>query len=143
MSHAMAGGGGPLRRLWSAYERQLQRNPIATQMTTSFLLWGVGDALAQRIEHMEASATAAAAASAAAAEAAAANARSMRDQAKQARGTEVAASAAPEGMHYDAYRLFITALFGAVFVGPVGHFWCVVDLALPVLLLVGVLLRGR
>jgi hypothetical protein len=45
--------GGPFRRLWSAYERQLQRHPISTQMTTSFLLWGVGDVLAQRLEHYE------------------------------------------------------------------------------------------
>lgn len=36
-------------RIWHAYEVQLARRPVRTQMTTSFLLWGLGDVLAQRL----------------------------------------------------------------------------------------------
>ncbi|GAX80564.1 hypothetical protein CEUSTIGMA_g8001.t1 [Chlamydomonas eustigma] len=37
------------RRLWIAYERQLERRPVPIQMTTSFLLWGLGDLVAQKV----------------------------------------------------------------------------------------------
>ena len=36
-------------KIWKSYERQLSRRPIRTQMTTSLLLWGVGDLTAQKI----------------------------------------------------------------------------------------------
>ncbi|GFR47713.1 hypothetical protein Agub_g9467 [Astrephomene gubernaculifera] len=38
-----------MNRLWGAYERQLSRHPVATQMATSCVLWGAGDILAQRV----------------------------------------------------------------------------------------------
>ncbi|KAG2487232.1 hypothetical protein HYH03_014204 [Edaphochlamys debaryana] len=44
-----AGGFSP-RGLWRSYERALRRSPVATQAVTSAALWGLGDALAQRIE---------------------------------------------------------------------------------------------
>ncbi|GLC42064.1 hypothetical protein PLESTB_001064100 [Pleodorina starrii] len=37
-----------MNRIWGAYERQLSRRPVLTQMATSCLLWGTGDVLAQR-----------------------------------------------------------------------------------------------
>lgn len=37
------------RQLWRSYERALHKRPVATQMTTSALLWGTGDFLAQRL----------------------------------------------------------------------------------------------
>lgn len=45
---------GPLKALWGAYERQLERRPVLTQMSTSALLWTSGDVIAQRLEHWEA-----------------------------------------------------------------------------------------
>ncbi|GIL58952.1 hypothetical protein Vafri_13955 [Volvox africanus] len=38
-----------MHRIWGAYERQLSRRPVLTQMATSCLLWGCGDVLAQRV----------------------------------------------------------------------------------------------
>ncbi|MEW5298348.1 MAG: hypothetical protein WDW36_001483 [Sanguina aurantia] len=38
-----------INRVWKAYERQLTRNPVMTQVTTSALLWGCGDVMAQRV----------------------------------------------------------------------------------------------
>lgn len=38
--------------LWAAYESTLRSHPVLTEMATSGLLWGVGDAAAQRIEAM-------------------------------------------------------------------------------------------
>eukprot|EP00198_Chlamydomonas_reinhardtii_P005718 XP_001695054.1 predicted protein [Chlamydomonas reinhardtii] len=45
-----AGGFNPLSRAWNAYERSLRRHPVLTQAASSALLWGLGDAMAQRIE---------------------------------------------------------------------------------------------
>ncbi|KAG2453141.1 hypothetical protein HYH02_002467 [Chlamydomonas schloesseri] len=45
-----AGGFNPLGRAWNAYERSLRRHPVLTQAASSALLWGMGDAMAQRIE---------------------------------------------------------------------------------------------
>ncbi|KAG2437359.1 hypothetical protein HXX76_006014 [Chlamydomonas incerta] len=45
-----AGGFRPLSRAWNAYERSLRRHPVLTQAASSALLWGLGDAMAQRIE---------------------------------------------------------------------------------------------
>lgn len=47
---ASGGHFGPFNRLWKAYERNLRRHPVATQATTSGLLWGLGDMMAQRLE---------------------------------------------------------------------------------------------
>lgn len=140
MQRALLGGAGPFKRLWSAYENQLQRHPVPTQMTTSFLLWGAGDVLAQRIERMEAQqeAHAAQTAACAAAEAAAADAR-MHTDASASQSSEVGLVAGAGGAvtgaaagggdaclvdaPLDSYRMLMTALFGAVLVGPIGHYW--------------------
>jgi hypothetical protein len=90
-------------RAWRAYERQLQRRPVRTQMTTSAVLvscqhhkinlkyhgaycdplvtfkWGLGDLIAQK--------------------------------------------AAERRTVIDERRVLLTAGFGTTFMGPVGHFW--------------------
>ncbi|GLC42063.1 Protein Mpv17 [Pleodorina starrii] len=43
-------GFNPFGRVWAAYERSLRRRPVLTQAASSALLWGLGDAMAQRIE---------------------------------------------------------------------------------------------
>lgn len=50
-AHALAGQCrfGPLGHVWRAYEHQLQRRPLLMQMTTSAVMWGVGDAIGQRL----------------------------------------------------------------------------------------------
>lgn len=116
--------GNGLKQLWSAYERQLERHPIPTQMTTSFLLWGSGDLIAQRIEHHQQR-----------------QELLLKQQQRQQQGKKQKAVAGPPpgssavgggssssssssgDAEYDMRRAFFTALFGATFVGPVGHFW--------------------
>jgi protein Mpv17 len=111
--------GNGLKGLWSAYERQLERRPIMTQMTTSFLLWGSGDLIAQRLERWEQ------------------RQQPLRQQQQQQTGKKQKALAGPPpgssavaaggssdaDSGYDLRRAFLTAMFGATFVGPVGHFW--------------------
>ena len=111
----------PFKHIWHAYERQLERAPVATQVTTSGLLWGLGDVLAQKIEHYEI----------------------RRQQAEEASSTPqvipgvhksssalqqtnqqpTAAAAAGDALPYDWRRAALTGVFGATLVGPVGHFW--------------------
>lgn len=103
--------GNPFKALWSAYERQLQRRPVLTQMTTSALLWGVGDMAAQRLEQYERDHYHRSGAEAA-----------HRVPQKHA-GKPGAAKpeAPPPGT--DWRRALLTAAYGAMFVGPVGHYW--------------------
>ena len=101
----------PLRALWSAYERQLQRRPVLTQMTTSAVLWGFGDLAAQRLERYEREQKAAAAAAAAAA------------SGKRKRGAAAAPPPAADDEQTDWRRALLTAAYGGTFVGPVGEFW--------------------
>ncbi|GBF91276.1 hypothetical protein Rsub_03596 [Raphidocelis subcapitata] len=109
--------GNPLRALWSAYERQLQRRPLATQMTTSALLWGVGDAMAQKLEQYERAHLSHNAAAAAAA----APAKPGKPGKSPPPPAAAAAQAASDAL--DWRRALLTAVYGALFVGPVGHFW--------------------
>jgi len=121
-------------RAWAAYEGQLRARPLATQATTSALLWAGGDLLAQRIERSEARADARGRAAAAAAVSAAASARKNKAGGKP-KAAAPAAAAAQEGeaaatdaagdgpAAYDLGRAALTALFGGVMVGPVGHVW--------------------
>ncbi|EFJ42630.1 hypothetical protein VOLCADRAFT_121508 [Volvox carteri f. nagariensis] len=54
MSSALAISGrgfNPFGRAWAAYERSLRKHPVLTQAASSALLWGLGDAMAQRIEN--------------------------------------------------------------------------------------------
>jgi protein Mpv17 len=114
----------PLRALWSAYERQLSRRPVLTQMTTSAVLWGIGDLAAQRLEQYEREHYARADGRAAAA--AAAPPKPKPADKKKAGGGGPAAAAAGGGeaeAAVDWRRALLTALYGATFVGPVGHFW--------------------
>lgn len=107
----------PFKQLWSAYERQLERRPVLTQMTTSALLWGTGDLIAQRLEHWE-------------------QQNNLKKQlatptaAKPAKGphpksaeVEAATISSLSQLDIDWKRAVLTGLFGALFVGPVGHYW--------------------
>jgi protein Mpv17 len=40
---------GRFLRVWRSYENQLKKRPVPVQMTTSAVLWAVGDVLAQRV----------------------------------------------------------------------------------------------
>ncbi|KAF8069472.1 mpv17 [Scenedesmus sp. PABB004] len=113
MQGASLPGGGPFGRLWGAYERQLEKHPILTQASTSAVLWGAGDLIAQRLEHIEARGAAQKARAAAAAPA-------------RGRGRGKAAPPPDAGeleLPYDWRRAVLTGGFGASFVGPLGHFW--------------------
>jgi hypothetical protein len=135
-------------RAWTAYEAALHRRPLATQATTSALLWGCGDLLAQRIEHYEAQADRRRAQAAqAAAASAASTSRGKRAKAAAAAGggggggaaaaakpAAAAAAASPaaaanavdddnDEVPYDYGRAALTAVFGGIMVGPVGHVW--------------------
>lgn len=119
-SMSSASLGNPFKQLWSAYERQLEKRPIATQMTTSFLLWGSGDLIAQRLEKWEQQKQ---------------RERQLLEQQQQKRrkqkaavpapppGTQSTSSIAAADSGYDVHRAFFTAMFGALFVGPIGHVW--------------------
>eukprot|EP00877_Chromochloris_zofingiensis_P012735 jgi/Chrzof1/7715/Cz02g34010.t1 len=102
----------PLKQLWAAYERQLHRQPVLTQMTTSAILWGAGDLLAQRLEQYERRHG---------------HAKPSHHHSKQPDGSTsishgVAGSAVMDN-RIDWYRAGMTSLFGSSFVGPIGHFW--------------------
>uniref|UniRef100_A0A383WJB5 Uncharacterized protein n=1 Tax=Tetradesmus obliquus TaxID=3088 RepID=A0A383WJB5_TETOB len=110
----------PLKQLWGAYERQLERRPVLTQMTTSAVLWCSGDVIAQRLEHWEKQQEFDEKRAAAAA------AASSRKAVKGAHpsSAEVGSSdAALPPLDIDWRRAVMTGLFGSTFVGPVGHFW--------------------
>jgi protein Mpv17 len=113
----------PLKQLWGAYERQLERRPVLTQMTTSAVLWCSGDVIAQRLEHWE---------------------KQMQHEKKRADAAAAGSTKAVKGAHpssaevsssgasssddspqleIDWRRAVMTGLFGSTFVGPVGHFW--------------------
>jgi protein Mpv17 len=113
--------GNGLKQVWSAYERQLERRPIMTQMTTSFLLWGSGDLIAQRLERWEQQQKKI-------------TQQQLMQQQHQGKkqgavagpppGSSLGSSSSSEpDSGYDMRRAFFTAMFGATFVGPVGHFW--------------------
>ena len=128
-------------RAWTAYEEALHRRPLATQATTSALLWGCGDLLAQRVEHYEAQADKRRARAAAAA-ASAASLRGKRAKAAAAvvvapattpsaasssssssRSNDAADDGDTDNVPYDYGRAALTAIFGGIMVGPVGHVW--------------------
>jgi protein Mpv17 len=113
----------PLKQLWGAYERQLERRPVLTQMTTSAVLWCSGDVIAQRLEHWE---------------------KQMQHEKKRADAAVAGGTKAVKGAHpssaevgssgasssddapqlvIDWRRALMTGMFGSTFVGPVGHFW--------------------
>jgi protein Mpv17 len=121
----------PFKQIWHAYERQLARSPVATQVTTSGLLWGMGDLLAQRIEHYEQRRQQAnAAASAPQVVPGVPKSSSSLPQSSQqppaaagAAEGAAATAAAGDAISIDWRRAALTGVFGATLVGPVGHFW--------------------
>jgi protein Mpv17 len=112
--------GNPFKQLWSAYERQLEKRPVLTQMTTSAVLWSTGDLIAQSLEFREQRQS------------------QLRPRNGEGSSSTIAAvpgpkpcaselpaanASAEEPLSFDARRAILTGLFGATFVGPVGHFW--------------------
>lgn len=142
-------------RAWQSYEDALHRRPLLTQASTSALLWGAGDLLAQRVEHYEAQADRRRA------QAAAATAATSAAGRKRAAGKAVvagsspppsssdAAAAAPtadenandDDVPYDFGRAALTAVFGGIMVGPVGHVWYA-NLDRIILAMRGMVVRG-
>jgi protein Mpv17 len=121
MQNGMSLRGNPFKRAWAAYERQLERHPVPTQVATSCLLWGVGDLLAQRLEHYERQQAHKKAVAATVAVPGVAPGSSVL-QAASGSAAALAAAAEPT-MEVDWRRAVLTGIFGATFVGPVGHFW--------------------
>jgi protein Mpv17 len=125
MQNSMALRGNPFKRAWAAYERQLERHPVPTQVATSCLLWGVGDLLAQRIEHYERQQEHKKAVAATVAVPGVAPGSSVLQPASDsaAAAALAAAAAAEPTLEIDWRRAVLTGIFGATFVGPVGHYW--------------------
>jgi hypothetical protein len=86
-------------------------------MTTSAVLWGVGDLAAQRLEHWERVHHRRGAPAAAAKP-------SKLDWLPWRRGRDAEEPPPPPEWDIDWRRALLTAVYGATFVGPVGHFWC-------------------
>ncbi|XP_058736099.1 protein SYM1-like isoform X2 [Vicia villosa] len=80
-------------KAWNWYQNSLSVHPVKTQVTTSGVLWAVGDITAQYITHTTAAK-------------------------KQLSLTE-----ADTKFVIDWRRVAVTSMFGIGFVGPVGHFW--------------------
>jgi protein Mpv17 len=111
----------PLKQLWGAYERQLERRPVLTQMTTSAVLWCSGDVIAQRLEHWERQVQQEKKRAAAAAAAA-----GSKKPVKGAHPSSAEVGGSDESLEQlviDWRRAIMTGMFGSTFVGPVGHFW--------------------
>lgn len=135
-----------LQRAWSWYQSQLAAKPVRTQVVTSACLWASGDAVAQRVdwvagekrrrrqaeEGLDAGGTERLTPVAGRAHYEVGNSPlpCPRDGgATVAEGPEGSHSS-PEGRkaaaavrHLDISRICTTGLFGAAFVGPVGHYW--------------------
>lgn len=112
--------GNPLKQLWSAYEKQLERRPVLTQMTTSAVLWGAGDLIAQRLEYWERQNDAQHLLAAATA---VAQAKPVKAPHPKSSAETAANNSSKPQMEIDWQRAVLTGLFGALFVGPVGHYW--------------------
>ncbi|GJP29639.1 hypothetical protein CLOM_g19274 [Closterium sp. NIES-68] len=134
-----------LRGCWGWYQQQLSRRPLRTQVVTSTALWGAGDAIAQHIDrrmshphvanahmgdaHM-ADAHVAARVSVPVGSPQADGAASP----DHAQGCSPGSAAHPRHLptpalpgraaeSFNYRRVLTTALFGAGFVGPLGHYW--------------------
>jgi hypothetical protein len=102
-------------------------------MASSFVLWGIGDYIAQRIEHYEQATygnSAPYTPPAACAEASEianshvgidANLQHQQQQQQQQHGHPF--SSDKSSLQIDTHRMLLTASFGLGFVGPVGHYW--------------------
>lgn len=100
---------------------------MLTQMTTSAILWGSGDLIAQRLERWERKQQRLRAR------------QQQQSQQQQKRGGKKGAVPGPppsssaaadssssmdeDTTPWDLRRALLTGMFGATFVGPVGHFW--------------------
>jgi hypothetical protein len=115
----LASAGMPFRALWAAYNRQLQRQPVLTQVSTSAVLWGAGDLLAQQIEKAgreHASYDAQVASPPPPGSSQAPSVLPLRQLPVPARNL-----AAEGGV--DWRRSGMTGVFGGSVVGPIGHYW--------------------
>ncbi|WJX54262.1 hypothetical protein P8452_40167 [Trifolium repens] len=87
-------------KFWNWYQNSLSVHPVKTQVTTSGILWAVGDVTAQYITHSAAAAS----------------------SAKKRLQLSVTEEADAKFV-IDWRRVAVTSMFGLGFVGPVGHFW--------------------
>lgn len=102
------------RATWGWYRHHLSRSPVRTQIVTSGVLWAVGDCIAQRVDQ------------------AMVRRKEWEKGHRANRDDDISANAHERDARsstpsrrggLDARRVLSSALFGAAFVGPVGHFW--------------------
>eukprot|EP00879_Flechtneria_rotunda_P009020 GHRR01009445.1.p1 GENE.GHRR01009445.1~~GHRR01009445.1.p1 ORF type:complete len:249 (+),score=81.12 GHRR01009445.1:434-1180(+) len=115
--------GSPLKQLWSAYEHQLEKRPVLTQVTTSALLWGTGDLIAQRLEHWEQQQQRPKELVAAGGQKMVPGVHASSAELHSSSYTTSSTDGSIASLVVDWRRAMITGLFGAMLVGPVGHFW--------------------
>ncbi|KAJ8643182.1 hypothetical protein MRB53_004930 [Persea americana] len=84
-----------LSNAWKWYQKSLTVHPVKTQIISSGVLWGIGDVAAQTITHYS-------------------TVYNKHPQNPQDGSKE---------FKINWKRVAITSMFGAGFVGPVGHFW--------------------
>ncbi|GBG61420.1 hypothetical protein CBR_g20451 [Chara braunii] len=96
---------GAAHNAWGWYQHQLAKRPMRTQIVTSGILWGLGDGIAQRLDATVAM-----------------EKKVIKDDlclsSPHRRGEK---TKEPEWMNWR--RLMTTSLYGAAFIGPVGHRW--------------------
>ncbi|XP_019447669.1 PREDICTED: protein sym-1-like [Lupinus angustifolius] len=85
-----------LKAMWTWYQNCLSLHPVQTQVISSCVLWGVADVTAQYITH-------------------------HASVAKTKKLLQLSDSDVK--FMIDWRRVAVTSIFGAGFVGPVGHFW--------------------
>eukprot|EP00899_Mesostigma_viride_P013046 jgi/Mesvir1/21742/Mv04151-RA.1 len=83
--------------LWAKYSSQLEAHPFRTQITTSLLLWGVGDAVTQTLKIKRAN-----------------KSQQLLSQSSSTQSQE---------NDINTRQLLTSSMYGASFVGPVGHMW--------------------
>ncbi|CAL0331033.1 unnamed protein product [Lupinus luteus] len=86
-----------LKAVWKWYQNSLSLHPVKTQVISSCVLWGVGDITAQFITHHA----------------------SLSSKTKK----HLQLSESDVKFMINWRRVAVTSMFGAGFVGPVGHFW--------------------
>jgi protein Mpv17 len=117
-------------KFWNWYQNSLSVHPVKTQVTTSGILWAVGDVTAQYITH-----SAAAAASSAKKRlqlsVTVSNNNNYHSQPTPfvlccplSKNSYLSSQEEADAKFViDWRRVAVTSMFGLGFVGPVGHFW--------------------
>lgn len=92
-----------LSNAWKWYQKCLTVHPVKTQIVSSGVLWGIGDVAAQTITHYS----------------------TVKNKHPQNHKGGIYSSQKDGSKEFKINwkRVAITSMFGAGFVGPVGHFW--------------------